>query len=98
MGCSVQAGARRSATPASPASGVPTTSGLSAETGKKFVANTLSVNLEKSLSLPIADSLGVNVNESERERNGIIRGQFCGVRRAGPIFRGVLLSVSFSLS
>jgi predicted acylesterase/phospholipase RssA len=45
-------------------------------------------NLEKSLSLPIADSLGVNVNESERERNGIIRGQFCGVRRAGPIFRG----------
>jgi primase-polymerase (primpol)-like protein len=45
-------------------------------------------NLEKSLSLPIADSLGVNVNESERERNGIIRGQFCGVRQAGPIFRG----------
>jgi len=28
---------------------------------------------KKSLSLPIADSLGVNVNESERERNGIIR-------------------------
>jgi hypothetical protein len=47
-------------------------------------------NLEKSLSLPIADSLGVNVNESERERNGIIRGQFCGVRRAGPIFRGAV--------
>jgi hypothetical protein len=48
-------------------------------------------NFEKSLSLPIADSLGVNVNESERKRNGIIRGQFCGVRRAGPIFRGALM-------
>jgi hypothetical protein len=48
-------------------------------------------NLEKSLSLPIADRLGVNVNESERERNGIIRGQFCGVRGAGPIFRGALI-------
>ena len=39
---------------------------------QKFIGN-----LEKSLSLLIADSLGVNVNESERERNGIIRGQFC---------------------
>ena len=37
-------------------------------------------NLEKSLLLPIADSLGVNVSESERERSGIIRRQFCGVR------------------
>jgi hypothetical protein len=49
-------------------------------------------NLEKSLSLPIADSVGVNVNESERERTGIFRRQFCGVRRVGPIFRGALTS------
>jgi hypothetical protein len=38
--------------------------------------------------LPIADSPGVNVNESERERNGIIRRQFCGGRRLRAIFRG----------
>jgi hypothetical protein len=43
-------------------------------------------NLEKSLSLPIADSLGVNVNESERERNGIIRGQFCASDEEGLFF------------
>ena len=47
-------------------------------------------NLEKSLLLPIADSLGVNVSESERERSGIIRRQFCGVRSVGAIFRGAL--------
>ena len=48
-------------------------------------------DLEKLVSLPIADSLGVNVNESERERSGIICGPFCGVRRVGPIFRGAQL-------
>src|SRR4030081_3353213 len=47
-------------------------------------------DLEKLVSLPIADSLGVNVNESERERSGIICRQFCGVRRVGAIFRGAL--------
>jgi hypothetical protein len=36
-------------------------------------------HLEKLLSIPIACGPGVNVNESERERNGIICGQFCGV-------------------
>jgi hypothetical protein len=30
----------------------------------------------------------VNVHESERERNGIICRQFCGVEEAAPIFRG----------
>jgi hypothetical protein len=45
------------------------------------------------LSLAIADSPGVNVNESERERSGIIRRQFCGVRRVGAIFRGALGSI-----
>ena len=33
---------------------------------------------------------GVNVYESERERNGIICRQFCGVEEAAPIFRGAL--------
>ena len=47
-------------------------------------------HLEKLLSLAIADSTGVNENESERERSGIIRRQFCGVRRVGAIFRGAL--------
>ena len=50
-------------------------------------------DLEKLVSLPIADSLRVNVNESERERSGIICGQFCGVRRVGRIFRGALESI-----
>jgi hypothetical protein len=45
-------------------------------------------HLEKLLSLATADGPGVNVNESERERSGIICGQFCGVRRGGAIFRG----------
>src|SRR5262252_6313788 len=45
-------------------------------------------HLEKLLPLAIADSSGVNVNESERERSGIIRGQFYGVWRGGAIFRG----------
>ena len=38
-------------------------------------------HLEKLLSLAIADGPGVNVNESEQERSGIICGQFCGVWR-----------------
>src|SRR5256886_14571117 len=48
-------------------------------------------NLEKLLSLPVADSLGVNVNESEREQSGIIPRQFCGARRVRAIFRGALM-------
>src|SRR5215467_8716781 len=54
---------------------------------------TISGHLEKLLPLAIADSSGVNVNESERERSGIIRGQFYGVWRGGAIFRGALLIV-----
>ena len=50
-------------------------------------------HLEKLLSLAIADSPGVNVNESERERSGIIRRQFCGVRRVEAIFRGALEAI-----
>src|SRR3977135_3661634 len=50
-------------------------------------------DLEKLVSLPIADSLGVNVNESERERSGIICRQFCGVRRVAAIFRGAHMKV-----
>jgi hypothetical protein len=46
------------------------------------------------LPLAIADSSGVNVNESERERSGIIRGQFCGVWRGGAIFRGAQMLMS----
>jgi hypothetical protein len=38
--------------------------------------------------MPIADSPGVNVNESDRERNGIIRWQFCGAWQGAAIFRG----------
>jgi hypothetical protein len=37
-------------------------------------------HLEKLLSLPIACGRGVNINESERERSGIICRQFCGVK------------------
>jgi hypothetical protein len=48
-------------------------------------------HLEKLLSLTIADSPGVNVTESERERSGIIRRQFCGVWQVKAIFRGALL-------
>jgi ribosomal 50S subunit-associated protein YjgA (DUF615 family) len=48
--------------------------------GSRLQRNLTKGNLEKLLSLPIADSLGANVNESERERSGIIRRQFCGVR------------------
>src|SRR2546429_266328 len=48
-------------------------------------------NLEKLLSLPVADSLGVNVNESEREQSGTIPRQFCGARRVRAIFRGALM-------
>src|SRR6516225_466756 len=50
-------------------------------------------HLEKLLPLAIADSSGVNVNESERERSGIIRGQFYGVWRGGAIFRGAHLLI-----
>src|SRR6516164_3343228 len=53
-------------------------------------------HLEKLLPLAIADSSGVNVNESERERSGIIRGQFYGVWRGGAIFRGALMLVGLS--
>ena len=35
-------------------------------------------HLEKLLSIPIACDPGVNVNQSERERSGIICRQFCG--------------------
>jgi len=51
-------------------------------------------HLEKLLPLAIADSSGVNVNESERERSGIIRGQFYGVWRGGAIFRGAPMSTT----
>jgi hypothetical protein len=54
-------------------------------------------HLEKLLSLAIADSPGVNVNESERERSGIIRRQFCGVRRVEAIFRGAHMNVAHLL-
>jgi hypothetical protein len=51
-------------------------------------------HLEKLISLPIADSPGVNVYESEREQTGIIRRQSCGARSVAAIFRGALLSKS----
>jgi hypothetical protein len=38
----------------------------------------------------------VNVRESEREQSGIIRGQFCGARPVGPIFRGALNQNKFA--
>ena len=41
----------------------------------------------------IADRLRVNVKESEGERSGIMRREFCGARQAGAIFRGALYSV-----
>ena len=47
-------------------------------------------HLEKLVSIPMACCSGVNVYESERERNGIICRQFCGVEEAAPIFRGAL--------
>ena len=53
-------------------------------------------HLEKLLSLAIADSTGVNENELERERSGIIGRQFCGVRRVRAIFRGALKPVGNS--
>jgi hypothetical protein len=42
------------------------------------------------LSVPIANRLRVNVKESEGERTGIIRRQFCGARQVRAIFRGAL--------
>ena len=45
-------------------------------------------HLEKLVSIPIACCSGVNVHESERERNEIICRQFCGVGALAPIFRG----------
>jgi hypothetical protein len=47
-------------------------------------------HLEKLISLPIADSPGVNVYESEREQSGIIRRQSWGARSEAAIFRGAL--------
>jgi hypothetical protein len=49
--------------------------------------------LEELPSLPIADRHRVNVNESERERNGIIFRLFGGVRRVAAIFRGALVFI-----
>src|SRR6267154_1085790 len=49
-------------------------------------------HLEKLLSLPIADHPAVNVNESERERSGIICRQFCDGRSVAAIFRGALMT------
>jgi hypothetical protein len=54
-------------------------------------------HLEKLLSPVISDGTGVNVNESERERSGIICRQFCGVRRVGAIFRGALIILTLAL-
>jgi hypothetical protein len=48
--------------------------------------------LEELPSLPVADRHRVNVNESERERNGIIFRLFGGVRRVAAIFRGAPLT------
>jgi hypothetical protein len=50
-------------------------------------------HLEKLLSLPIAKHPAVNVNESERERTGIICRQFYGVDGVAAIFRGALILV-----
>jgi hypothetical protein len=47
-------------------------------------------HLEKLISMPIADLASVNIYESEREQSRIIRGQFCGERPVGAIFRGAL--------
>jgi hypothetical protein len=54
-------------------------------------------HLEKLISLPVADSPSVNVYESEREQSGIIRGQSCGARSVGAIFRGALHRVKPSI-
>ena len=51
-------------------------------------------HLEKLISLPIADSPGVNVYESEREQSGIIRRQSWGARSEAAIFRGARPLVS----
>ena len=45
-------------------------------------------HLEKLVTIPIAPCSRVNIHESERERNGIICRQFCGVGEVAPIFRG----------
>jgi acyl carrier protein len=55
-------------------------------------------HLEKLLSLPIADHPAVNVNESERERSGIICRQFCDGRSVAAIFRGAHVTDDAHLS
>jgi hypothetical protein len=51
-------------------------------------------HLENFISVPIADAASVNVYESEREQNRIIRRQFYGVRAVAAIFRGALFDLA----
>jgi hypothetical protein len=53
-------------------------------------------HLEKLISVPIADPSGVNVCESEREQNRIVRGNFV-VPDWGELFFGVPCSDSAAL-
>jgi uncharacterized protein with GYD domain len=90
IAASYRAAAARATSSLTPQTGLPN-SGSQREEG---AAREAQGHLEKLLPLAIADSSGVNVNESERERSGIIRGQFYGVWRGGAIFRGALKTMS----
>jgi hypothetical protein len=50
-------------------------------------------DLEKSISLLIETGRNVNASESNREQSGIIRRQFCGIKRQRQFFE-----VPFSLN
>jgi hypothetical protein len=43
-------------------------------------------DLEKSISLLIETGRNVNARESNREQSGIIRRQFCGIKRQRQFF------------
>jgi hypothetical protein len=43
-------------------------------------------DLEKSISLLIETGRNVNASESNREQSGIIRRQFCGIKRERQFF------------
>jgi hypothetical protein len=52
----------------------------------KHARNLYYGDLEKSISLLIETGRNVNASESNREQSGIIRRQFCGIKRQRQFF------------
>jgi hypothetical protein len=53
---------------------------------QQFAAVRTRGDLEKSISLLIETGRNVNASESNREQSGIIRRQFCGIKRQRQFF------------